>query len=464
MQASSTDSVAAQPLKIPPLWLLLVAGSLLAALSAGARASFGLYLDPVVETLDANRAMYGLAIAIQAIVWGIGQPIAGAIADRFGAARVLAFGAVVYSAALLLMGASTNALAIHATAGFLTGVGMAAASLTVVLASVSRLAPPDKVSRALGIATAFSTAGQVILIPVAQRLLDSYGWRQTVVVVGLLLSVMIIFAPVFRGNAADQTRKGEATGESLSYDLRRARHSRGYIFLNLAFFVCGFHVTFIATHIKSYATDLGQAATIGAWTLVLIGLFNMAGSYGVGVLGETHSPSRLLTYVYGLRAVVILVFILAPSSGTSTLIFGAVIGLLWLTTVPPTSAIVARQFGTTNAGALFGIVFFSHQLGAFLGAWMGGWLFDTTGSYLVAWWVAIGLGVFAAVVHLFVDEGPAPAPPPQGEPGSRLAKAAVALVIVAGLTGVGALAAPVAEASDGDTPAFYCSLHILSSD
>ena len=234
--------------------------------------------------------------------------------------------------------------------------------------------------------------------------------------------------------------------------------------MNLAFFVCGFHVTFIATHIKSYATDLGQAATIGAWTLVLIGLFNMAGSYGVGVLGETHSPSRLLTYVYGLRAVVIMVFILAPSSGTSTLIFGAVIGLLWLTTVPPTSAIVARQFGTTNAGALFGIVFFSHQLGAFLGAWMGGWLFDTTGSYLVAWWVAIGLGVFAAVVHLFVDEGPAPAPPPQGEAGSRLAKVAVALVIVAGLTGVGALAAPIAEASNGDTPAFYCSLHILTTD
>jgi MFS family permease len=445
--------------------LLLVAGSILAALSAGARASFGLYLDPVIESVNADRAMYGLAIAIQAIVWGAGQPIAGAIADRFGAARVLAFGAVFYSAAMLLMGASTTALAIHATAGFMVGVGMAALSLTVVLASVARLAPPEKVSRALGIATAFSTAGQVVLIPVAQWLVDEYSWRTAVVVLGALLAVMVFFAPVFRGNAADQTRAGETVeANPLSYDLRRARHSRGYRMLNLAFFVCGFHVTFIATHLKSYAGDLGQAGSIAAWALVLIGLFNMAGSYGVGVLGETHSATHLLTWVYGLRAVVIAIFILVPPSGAATLIFGAAIGLLWLTTVPPTSAIVAQQFGTANAGALFGIVFFSHQVGAFIGAWMGGWLADTTGSYLVAWWISIGLAVFAALVHVFLDEGPAPAPPENPGRPSRLRQAAAVLVLVAGLTGLGAIAAPVAEASDGGPPAFYCSLHIIASD
>ncbi|RZV41705.1 MAG: MFS transporter, partial [Acidimicrobiales bacterium] len=419
----------------------------------------------VIESVNADRAMYGLAIAIQAIVWGAGQPIAGAIADRFGAARVLAFGAVFYSAAMLLMGASTTALAIHATAGFMVGVGMAALSLTVVLASVSRLAPPEKVSRALGIATAFSTAGQVVLIPVAQWLVDQYSWRTAVVVLGGLLAVMVFFAPVFRGNAADQTREGATVvANPLSYDLRRARHSRGYQLLNLAFFVCGFHVTFIATHLKSYAVDLGQAGSIAAWALVLIGLFNMAGSYGIGVLGETHSATHMLSVVYGLRAVVIAIFILAPASGTATLLFGAAIGLLWLTTVPPTSAIIAQQFGTANAGALFGIVFFSHQVGAFIGAWLGGWLADTTGSYLVAWWIAIGLAIFAAVIHLFVDEGPAPAPPENPGRPSRIAQAAAVLALVVGLSGLGAIAAPVAEASGGDTPAFYCSLHILATN
>ena len=464
MQAVSSPKP--EGLRIPPLWLLLVAGSLLAAVSAGARASFGLYLDPVIESIGADRAMYGLAIAIQAIVWGAGQPIAGAIADRFGAARVLGFGAVFYAAAMIFMGASTTAFAIHATAGFMVGVGMAALSLTVVLASVARLAPPEKVSRALGIATAFSTAGQVVLIPVAQWLVDTYSWRTAVVALGIMLAAVVVLTPIFRGNAADQTRVEDQALEAqpLSYDLRRARHSRGYQLLNLAFFVCGFHVTFIATHLKSYAGDLGQSGRIAAWALVLIGLFNMAGSYGIGVLGETRSPTRLLSWVYGLRAIVIAVFILVPPSGAATLVFGAAIGLLWLTTVPPTSAIVAQQFGTANAGALFGIVFFSHQVGAFIGAWLGGWLADTTGSYLLAWWIAIGLAVFAAVVHLRLDEGPAPAPPSRPPQPNRVGQAAAALLLVAGLVGLGALAAPVAEASGGDTPAFYCSLHVIAGD
>lgn len=458
MQSSSATAA----LRVPPLWLLLVAGSLLAALSAGARASFGLYLDPVIESLDSDRAMWGLAIAIQAIVWGAGQPIAGAIADRFGAGRVLGVGAVIYSAALLLMGASTSAFAIHITAGFMTGVGMAAASLSVILASVSRLAPPEKVSRALGIATAFSTAGQVVLIPVAQWLIDRSGWRTAVVVIGLLLMAMVIFAPVFRGNAADQSRNQETPVAKipLMHDLRKARHSRGFQLLNLAFFVCGFHVTFIATYLKSYALDLGHTGAIAAWALVLIGLFNMAGSYAAGVLGETRSKSKLLAIVYGMRAVVIAAFIVAPASGLSILLFGAAIGLLWLTTVPLTSGIITSQFGTANAGALFGVVFFSHQIGAFIGAWMGGWLADATGSYLLAWWIAIGLGIFAALVHLVLDEGPAPEPPPRQPSSSSMSKAIGVLVLVIGLIGVGAISVPDADADA--SPAFYCSLHLLT--
>lgn len=446
-------------LRIPPLWILLLAGTILAAISGGARATFGLFLDPVIETLDTDRGMFGLAIAIQAIVWGIGQPIAGAVADRFGGARVLAFGAVAYSAGLFVMGASTSAWTIHASTGFMVGVGMAAASFSVVLASVSRLVPPDRVSWAMGVTTAFTTAGQVVMIPVVQWLIESEGWRTAAAFLGVLLAIMLLCAPVFRGNATDQNRAVGVVAEKtpLSHDLRKARHSRGFLLLNAAFFVCGFHVTFIATHLKSYTGDLGQAGSVAAWALVLIGLFNMAGSYAAGVLGGRHSKTQLLAIVYGLRAIVIAAFVLVPASSTSTLVFGAGIGLLWLTTVPLTSGIVAQQFGTANAGALFGIVFLGHQMGAFIGAWLGGYLADTTGSYLVVWWISVGLGVFAAVVHLFIDEGPAPEPPAPGSR-SRLAPAAVAITIMAGLAMASMAMAPAAEASE---PVFYCGLHTM---
>jgi predicted MFS family arabinose efflux permease len=447
-------------LRMPPLWALMLAGTGLAAIGGGARATFGLFLDPVVATLDADRAMYGLAIAIQAIVWGIGQPIAGAVADRFGAARVLAFGAVMYSAGLFVMGASTNSWTIHASTGFMVGVGMAAASFSVVLASVSRLVPEERRSWALGVTTAFTTAGQVVMIPVTQWLIDEQGWRTAAVFLGVLLAVMLVATPLFRGNANDQNLAVGVTEEKtpLSHDLRKAMHSRGFLLLNAAFFVCGFHVTFIATHLKSYTGDLGQAGSIAAWALVLIGLFNMAGSYAAGVLGGRHSKTQLLAIVYGLRAVVIAVFVLWPASGTSTLIFGAAIGLLWLTTVPLTSGIVAQQFGTANAGALFGIVFLGHQIGAFIGAWLGGYLADTTGSYLTVWWISVALGVFAAVVHLFLDEGPAPEPPAPGGARSRVAPVATAVLLGLVVAGLAVLAAPAADASQ---PAVYCGLHVF---
>ena len=228
-------------LRIPPLRVVLIAGMLISGISLGARSTFGLFLDDVVETLESNRAMYGLAIAIQAIVWGAGQPIAGAIADRFGAARVLAGGAVIYSAGLLAMGASTSGWMIHASTGFLAGAGMAAASFSVVLASVSRLVPEERRSWALGLTTAVSTAGQVILIPLTQWIIDSQGWRAAAFVLAGLLIVMLIVAPVFRGNAADQNLASGIIEERtpLSHDLRKAMYSPGFLMLNAAFFVCG---------------------------------------------------------------------------------------------------------------------------------------------------------------------------------------------------------------------------------
>ncbi|NNE74467.1 MAG: MFS transporter [Acidimicrobiales bacterium] len=469
---SATTQPGASPaaparLRPPPLWLLLAAGGLLVAISGGVRATFGLYLDPVIDDLGSDRAMYGLAIAIQSIVWGVGQPIAGAIADRFGAARVLGAGAAIYAVGLFSMAAADDALALHATAGFLAGAGMAAASLSVVLASLSRLAPADRRSQALGIATAFGTAGQVALIPLTQWILDTSDWRTAALVMGVILVAMAVAAPAFRGSAEDQTRPDERSVAPLTplrEDLRKARYSRGYLLLNTAFFVCGFHVTFIATHLKSYASDLGQSGRVAAWALVLIGLFNMVGSYSAGVLGGRYSKTRLLSLVYGARAIVIAVFVLVPAGSATTLVFGAAIGLLWLTTVPLTSGIIAAQFGTANAGALFGIVFLSHQVGAFIGAWLGGYLADSTGSYDVVWWLSVALGVMAAVIHLLLDEGPAPDPPPPGQRRVILAPATNALfVVVIGFAIVATVQlgadATAAESTGFDVTSLWCPLH-----
>lgn len=406
-----------------PLWFVLVTGSIITALSLGVRSTFGLFLDPVIETLGTGRGAFALAIAIQNLVWGLSQPIAGAIADRFGSARVLATGAIVYAVGMVLMSTAGSSGALYLSAGFIVGAGTGAASFAVVLAALGRMAPPEKRSMALGIATAMGSVGQFVLVPVVQRLIDSSGWETTAVVLGGVILSVMVFAPGLRGRAADQTAGPAADdGENgaadpvvippLSSELRRAAHSNSYRMLNMAFFVCGFHVTFIATHLTSYAEDVGQTREVAATALALIGLFNIAGSLAAGALGGRYSKSKLLTLIYGSRAVVLTGFVLIPPSATTTVVFGAMIGVLWLSTVPLTSGIVVGQFGTAHSGTLFGIVFLSHQVGAFAGAWMGGTLADRVGSYDPVWWIAVGLGVLAALLHLMIDEGPQPEAPP----------------------------------------------------
>ena len=450
-----------------PLWLLLTAGSVITSLSLGVRSTFGLFLDPVVDTIGTGRGAFATAIAVQNLLWGLSQPVAGAVADRFGAARVLVGGAVAYALGLVLMAASTGPGTLLLSTGVLIGLANGAASFAVVLAAVGRMVRPEKRSLALGIVSAMGSVGQFVLIPVAESLIDNAGWESTAVVLAVVILAVALFAPWLRGRSADQAPPDPDPSAPppvpLAAELRRAAHSRSYRLLNLAFFVCGFHVTFIATHLAPYSEDVGQTRAVAATALALIGLFNIVGSLTAGALGQRYSKSRLLSVIYGARAVVITGFVLLPASPASIVVFGALMGLLWLATVPLTSAIVAGQFGTTHSGTLFGIVFLSHQLGAFGGAWMGGTLADRIGSYDPAWWVAVGLGVLAAVVHLVIDEGPQPEPPPRVAAAPRiLGPAAVVVVAVGGLT-AGSMAAaepsgPAADATAAHGP-FFCPLH-----
>lgn len=392
--------------------VVLVAGSVIASLSLGVRSIFGLLQDDVIDALSVNRGQFGLAIAIQSIMWGLTQPVAGAVADRFGAARVIVFGAIAYAFGILLL-ATADGQAGLISFGFVTGIAAGSASFAVVLASVGRMATPERRALALGIITAMGSVGQFVLIPLARVLLDRTDWRTVLVIFAVIAGSILLFTRPVRGSATDHESEPGPGAEirTLRTDLARAAASTNYLLLNAAFFVCGFHVTFIATHLPAYVGDLGVAASAAAWALALIGLFNVFGSLGAGWLSSRIAPTRVLAGIYGARAVVIVLYLVLPTTSTTTIVFGAVIGVLWLSTVPGTSAIVASLFGTANAGTLFGIVFLSHQAGAFVGAWMGGLLADATGSYSAAWWTAVALGVFAGVVHLFIDDAPEPEEP-----------------------------------------------------
>ena len=450
----------------PTIWLIIAAGSVVTALTLGVRSTFGLFLDPVVETIGSGRGSFALAIAIQNIVWGISQPFAGAIADRFGSARVLAVGAVIYCLGLVLMSTAQSSDVLYLSAGFVVGVGTGAASFAVVLASVGRMVPPEKRMMALGIVSAMGSVGQFLLVPIVQRLIDSAGWQEAAIVLAAVILLIIAFAPVLRRqSAAISTGQTDSSQQPpLSHELRRAAYSRSYRLLNLGFFVCGFHVTFIATHLASYSESVGQTRSIAALALALIGLFNIAGSLAAGVLGSRYPKAKLLSGIYAGRALVIAAFVLVPPGSAATIVFGAMMGVLWLSTVPLTSGVVTSQFGTAHAGTLFGIVFLSHQLGAFIGAWLGGSLADQAGSYDPAWWIAVGLGVMAAVVHLFIDERPQPDPPVS----ARLSPSAVgsaaafgAAIVVTGTMALAVDADQMATAGDEGSPGWspYCVIH-----
>ncbi len=381
---------------------VIMAGCWAALLIFGVRAGFGLFLEPMSSTFGWGRDVFALAMAVQNLLWGLGQPFAGMIADRWGAGRVLGFGAVLYAAGVFLMALSTTPGALYGSAGIMVGFGLATASFAVVLAAMGRKVPPEKQSWALGIGTAAGSLGMFTIVPLSGWMIAGIGWQTALMVMAVFALLILPSAFVLKGRP-DRPAAGEFD-QSLGAALREAFGHSGYRYLVFGFFVCGFHVTFIQVHLPPYLADEGLGVGIASWALALVGLFNVIGSYMAGVLGGRRSKKNLLSLLYLTRAVLIAGFMLVPISPASTLVFAAGMGLLWLSTVPLTSGLVAQIFGPRYMATLFGFVFFSHQVGAFLGVWLGGLFYGLTGSYDAVWWASVALGLFAAVIHLPIDE------------------------------------------------------------
>ena len=412
---------------------VLVAGSIVTAVTLGVRATMGLFPDEIDTSLGVGIDTIGLTVALQNLIWGLGQPIAGAIADRFGAARVLLVGAVIYAAGLLVMATASGPVSLYFGGGFVTGLGMSAASFAVVLAAMGKLVDPQRRTLALGIATAFGSFGHFLLVPLTGVLIGSFGWRTALALLALVaVSIVVVVRPLRTppaglsgGFGADTTPDAGAAGaadhdEPLRSVLARAARHRDFVMLNAAFFVCGFHVTFIGIHLPKSLTDAGHSARIATLSWAFIGLFNIVGAFAAGVLGSRIDKSRLLSIIYACRTVAFVGLLVLPTTPLVALGFGAVVGLVWLASVPLTSGIVLGQFGVRNAGTLFGVVFLSHQIGAFAGSYGAGVLREVTGSYDLWWWLAAALGIVAAALHLAISENPAPREPTNAAPAGSL--------------------------------------------
>ena len=390
--------------------IVIVAGCLISLLSFGPRSIMGLFLGPMTEAREWSREIFALSIAIQNIVWGLGQPIAGAIADRYGSGRVLAAGGLVYGAGLALMSWAPTPLWLNLSAGVLIGTGMAAGSFAIVLAAFGRRVPPNRQSLVFGVGTAAGSMGQFLFAPLGQGLIEGFGWSQALLVMAAMMMAVPVLAIALAGRpgSVGEAFREQTLGQALSEALRH----RSYLLLTAGFFVCGFHIAFITTHLPPYLTDLGFSGGLAASAIALIGLFNVIGAYTAGVLGGHQSRKYLLSGIYFSRAVAFALFVMVPTTPAIVVVFAIMIGLLWLSTVPLTSGLVALMFGTRNVGMLFGFVFLSHQIGAFIGVWLGGVIYDSTGGYELMWWLSIALGLFAALVHLPIRERSALVPAP----------------------------------------------------
>jgi predicted MFS family arabinose efflux permease len=385
--------------------VMLAAGAALLAISMGIRHTFGLFLAPMTRDNGWSREVFALAISFQNLTWGAAQPFAGRVADRLGAGKTVLGGTVLYVAGLLLMAGAHGAPALVAS-GLLVGLGLSGTTMAVVFGAVARSTPPARRTVAMGVAMAVGSLGQFVMLPGTLGSIEALGWAGTLLALAALGALMApLSAALFERPAA------AAQGEHampLRAVLAEALSHRGFRLLSFGFFVCGFHVVFIATHLPAYLADRGLPARTGAVVLALVGLFNIAGSYASGVLGTRMSKPGVLVGIYGLRAVVLAAFLAVPLTETSAYVFGAAMGLLWLSTVAPTNGTVVSLFGVTNLSTLGGLVFFFHQVGAFLGGWLGGRLYVMTGSYDVVWWISIGLAVLAAILNLPIREVPVP--------------------------------------------------------
>ena len=385
------------------IWFFVTIGGLLVFLGLGIRSTFGIFLAPMSIDLGWGREIFALAIAIQNIIWGLGQPVAGMFADRFGTARVLAIGGLFYALGIIGMAYSPSPFMFHVTGGLLVGLGLSGVSFPLVLAALSRIVPEQHRNLTFGICTAMGSIGQFLLVPMGQAFLNSYHWSVVLMLLALLVAFVMPLSISMRGRPEETIISSK---QSMGEALREAANHSGYVYLTLGFFVCGFHITFVATHLPAYITDQGLSAEVGAWSLSVIGLFNVFGAICAGILANKFQKKNLLSAIYLSRGLFMLLFVLTPISETTILILSAGLGLSWLSTVPLTTGIVAQVFGPRFMATLFGFVLFSHQLGAFLGVWLGGKIFDETGSYTMVWWLSIALALFAALVHLPINERP----------------------------------------------------------
>lgn len=385
------------------MMFLLAAGCLLLLMSFGYRSGFGLFVKPVSEANGWGREVISMALAIQNLCWGVVAVIAGGLADRFGNAKVIVGGAIFYALGMALMSGVDNILVLHASAGLLVGAGIAGTSFGIVLPAMARAVGEERRQLALGLGTAMGSLGQFAVVPVTQVLIDGFGWVGALNVLAVSALGMALLAIPLAPYSGNREADKEAD-QSISQALHEAVNYRSYVLLVSGFFVCGFHVAFVTAHMPAFLQDHGFDAQLGAWSIALIGLCNVFGSFLSGIWSGKISKRVLLVWIYICRAIAISLFLLIPMSTVSVLVFSAVMGFLWLATVPPTSGLVAVMFGTRYMALLYGVVFLGHQVGSFIGVWLGGWIYDSTGSYDPVWWLGALLGVMAAAVHWPIKE------------------------------------------------------------
>lgn len=380
---------------------VLLCGALIVTMSMGIRHGFGFWLQPIITERGWTREAFSFAMAVQNLAWGIAGPVAGMLADRFGAWKVLIGGGLAYATGLMLMAVTTHPLGFTLGAGVLIGIAQSGSTYAVIYGVLGRTVSPEKRSWAFGVAAAAGSFGQFVMIPVETWLISHLGWQGALY---LLAGAALLILPLALGVRERHATPFTGAHQSIGQALREAFGYRSFQLLMLGYFVCGFQVVFIGVHLPSYLKDHGLGIGVSTGALMLIGLFNIFGTFTAGLLGQRFPKRYVLSAIYGLRAVVIGIFIAVPLTPLSVYVFAAVMGFLWLSTVPPTNAVVAQIFGPQHLSMLGGFVFLSHQVGSFLGVWLGGKLYDATGSYDVVWWLAIALGVMAMLANLPVRE------------------------------------------------------------
>jgi MFS family permease len=386
--------------------VIIVCGCAIALLGFGPRSTLGFFVQPMSREFSWGRDVFGLALAVQNLLWGLGQPLAGAIADRFGILRVMLVGALLYAAGLLMMRYATTPLSLNIGAGVLIGFGLSGCSFNLVLSAFSKLLPPERRGLALGAGTAAGSFGQFLFAPIGVALIGTIGWQGTLMVFAALMLLIVPLALALATPPAASTDVPAAAEQSFKTALAEAFGHRSFVLLVLGFFTCGFQLAFITIHLPAFLVDRGISAQTGGWVIAAIGLFNIIGSLGVGWLQNRMPKRYILSTIYFIRAVSTVAFISLPITPLSAILFGAISGLTWLSTVPPTSGLIALMFGTRWFATLYGFAFVSHQVGGFLGVWLGGVVFEKFGSYTPIWWLSVLFGLLSALINLPIVEKP----------------------------------------------------------